>query len=750
MMGLYFGPSPTKVLAVSPYPSIEPHSRQLRPPTLTRLKTGATKPRGWLERELTLQAEGISGKLPYFWTYFNKSAWMDTGKNEPHQFIPYYNIALLREKYVSYILDNQNIPSVNNSAWLGPDIPAVKSTTQAHNYWSKYLAIEAFESYAEATNAKQADKVIHALVAHHRQFYAQLKAGLPTLESSRWGFARSEDGLVGIEWLIDNAPDKEDTSFLYDLLEILKTGTDSIMSSIDHSWEDYFVNGDPFKFKGRPFENKDDTDDPTGTVHLLRHGVDIGQAMKTGPLWWRYTGKTSDFQNAVEALAWADKFLPMSDGMYWADENVRGETTPSRGTETCSVVETMFSLRTSFEITGNIRLMDRLERIAFNALPAALWPDITANVYHHKSNQLECGGQYAFNLFFCCTANVHQGWPKFVFSSVYTKEETIVISGFAPTRSILPDGNQIDINTSYPFSDTVIVNVLRASNLSIRIPCWTEGAFIRIGSGRFQRVSSCIFFNVSTPDSTKIVIEFGASLIEDGGIEIHRGALTFALRPDSDVKEEIINSSFPTIKSRSVSIKEGTVWNYGLLLSSLQFHGGGDVPAVPFSTDDEPPVKITALARQVPSWTANGNPNPLPRSPLNSTEPLINITLVPYGSTNIRISVFPSLCEKGLNCPSPPPAPVLPPNAIAGMNEPYNDAIRGGLYMPNASACWHLCMKRNSEKVKPSCAVWTFIQSKPGTGKPWCWLKTKANPVPQSGYISAVCKEGTPFPCPLE
>ncbi len=58
-------------------------------------------------------------------------------------------------------------------------------------------------------------------------------------------------------------------------------------------------------------------------------------------------------------------------------------------------------MRFAYEITGNITFMDRLERLAFNALPAALWPDVTANVYHHRSNQINCGGQYGYNLF--CT-----------------------------------------------------------------------------------------------------------------------------------------------------------------------------------------------------------------------------------------------------------------------------------------------------------------------------------------------------------
>ena len=40
---------------------------QLRPPALRRLVVGATRPKGWLMDEMTLQAKGITGQLPYFW-----------------------------------------------------------------------------------------------------------------------------------------------------------------------------------------------------------------------------------------------------------------------------------------------------------------------------------------------------------------------------------------------------------------------------------------------------------------------------------------------------------------------------------------------------------------------------------------------------------------------------------------------------------------------------------------------------------
>lgn len=203
---------------------------------------------------------------------------------------------------------------------------------------------------------------------------------------------------------------------------------------------------------------------------------------------------------------------------YFADEEVGGLRTPSRGTETCSIVETMFSMRVAYEITGEIGFMDRLEQIAFNSLPAALWPDVTANVYHHATNQLETGsgGPYAYDLYFCCSANVHQGWPKFLFSAVHTMardtapeprkdrrhsrkametEPTVVVSGYAPSVSTLSNGAVLTIAGSYPFSDVVVITVSIATGLRLRVPCWSQSAKVTV-SGITHNAVSCAFFDV--------------------------------------------------------------------------------------------------------------------------------------------------------------------------------------------------------------------------------------------------------------
>jgi hypothetical protein len=448
------------VIASSCIVIAQSQAQLLHPPVLTRLPTGATKPNGWLKDELLLQAEGMTGQLPKFWHYLNHSDWMGSSKDPygreggaPRQFLPYYlngllplsyqvdddNLAALREKYMGYILGAQNASGSPAQGWLGPAL------SNPLEYMTKYDAVQAIEAYAEAEPTKKA-MIVGALIAHHRQFWAQAKANTPNFNQSKWGISRYSDAIVGIQWLIDNSKPPsssngaatEDTSFLFDLMRFIRDRSDAVMGSVSEAdgggftWEAWFEKGDPFTKVGAshgrrsftwrggspspsplflllihlpflipiPPSSQANDGEKTKSVHLRRHGVDIGEAMKTGALWWRVDGLENDRTNSYMALQWGEKYLHMSDGMYFADEEVtygggntsiNGGHNAGRGTETCSVVEQMESMRVAYEITGNITFMDRLERIAFNSLPAALWPDVTANVYHHSSNQLSCG-----------------------------------------------------------------------------------------------------------------------------------------------------------------------------------------------------------------------------------------------------------------------------------------------------------------------------------------------------------------------
>eukprot|EP01050_Picozoa_sp_SAG11_P003017 SAG11_NODE_162_length_13962_cov_19.035562_6_plen_167_part_00 len=126
---------------------------------------------------------------------------------------------------------------------------------------------------------------------------------MPQLNNSnpwlRWGVDRYSDGIVGIQWLLDQGEGATPAGgFLWELLRLLRSRADSLMAARDHSWERWFDEDrnfttgstSPFNYSARAAASGGQGD-KTGFVHLLRHGVDIGQAMKTGPLWWRVDGE---------------------------------------------------------------------------------------------------------------------------------------------------------------------------------------------------------------------------------------------------------------------------------------------------------------------------------------------------------------------------------------------------------------------------------------------------------------------------
>jgi hypothetical protein len=182
-----------------------------------------------------------------------------------------------------------------------------------------------------------------------------------------------------------------------------------------HDWLDAY--GDNFSYTGTSPENGG----------LKVHGVNTGMGLKFGPVRWRLSGKDSDRDGAILMLDKLDQYHGQATGLFTCDELIAGRN-PSQGSELCTVVEAMYSLALGTAITGDARLADRMDRLAFNALPATFKKDMTAHQYDQQTNQVVCkvseervyvnngpdANLYGLEPHFgCCTANFHQGWPKF-------------------------------------------------------------------------------------------------------------------------------------------------------------------------------------------------------------------------------------------------------------------------------------------------------------------------------------------------
>ena len=622
----------------------------LAPNAFYTLPLGAVRPTGWLRSQLQIQASGLGGHLDETWADVGpNSAWLG-GTGEAWERGPYFLDGLLP---LAYLLDDPRLKAKAQKfiEWTlthqAPD--GMIGPSSNNDWWPRMVMLKALAQYEEATGDPRVIPVLSRYFAYQLQ-------NLPARPLRDWGKFRWQDNVLTVIWLYNRTGDPK----LLDLGRLLhQQGFD---------WKADFAD---FKYTQRITREAIKLNKGGGLkdMALATHGVNNGQAIKASPVWSVVSNDESDRQAVHQMLAALDKYHGLPNGMFSCDEHFAGQD-PSQGSELCTVVETMFSLEQSLAILGDASLGDRLERIAFNALPGTFTDDMWAHQYNQEPNQVECSLHHKpwttdgpeSNLyglepnFGCCTANFHQGWPKFTASLwMASHDGGLVAAAYAPCEvHTTVSGTAVHIveETEYPFRGTVRLTVNPATPMNfplrLRIPEWATGATIHI-NGRAQPSPSAAGFarierTWKPGDVVELAFPLQPRLIAGymGSVSVERGPLVFSYP---------IGENWVKLQDRGMTadwqVFPSTSWNYALAVNN---ENAGklavqerSVGASPFSLKDTP-VEIKVSARKLPKWRAvDGVADPVPQSPVSSDQPEEQLTLVPYAAAKLRITSFPQL-----------------------------------------------------------------------------------------------------------
>jgi uncharacterized protein len=618
------------------------------------LPLGSVRPAGWLRRQLQIQANGLGGHLDETWPDVGpNSGWLG-GTGEAWERGPYFLDGLVP---LAYLLDDPALKAkaqkyidwtLNNTTSTGMIGPKGND-----DWWPRMVMLKVLTQYHEATGDSRVIPVME-------RYFAYQSSQLPKRPLEAWGKYRWQDEVLSVVWLYNRTGKR-------DLLH-----TAQLLHDQGYEWRSQFEN---FQYKEKQtaamLKIKEGT--PLPNRGMETHGVNNAMGLKSSAVWWLFSKNDADRAGVRRQLETLDEYHGIPNGMFSADEHLAGRN-PSQGIELCAVVEQMFSLEQALAILGDVVLGDRLEKIAFNALPGTFTDDMWAHQYDQEPNQIQCSlrqrpwstngpesNLYGLDPNFgCCTANMHQGWPKLT-SSLWMSdgEGGLVASVYAPSEVHATVGRGtpvvIEEETMYPFSGEIKLRIRGAESvhfpLRLRIPMWAEQSSVLVNGKRVgtpQAGSFAVIERRWQPDD-KIEINLPMKPRLTHGYHksatVERGPLIFSLA---------ISEQWEKFRTRGMTadwaVNPKSDWNYALAvnpctadsaLSAVEHNSAKDV-----FTLEGAPVHIEAKGKKIPEWKEeDGVAMPVPESPVESNEPVETLKLVPYAAAKLRITAFPELLE---------------------------------------------------------------------------------------------------------
>ena len=627
----------------------------LLPSPLIKLPSGSIAPHGWLRHQLLLMSDGMIGHISEVSPWVGpKSGWR-VPENDGDERVPYwlkgyislgYSLGdkrIIREsqEWIDAVMAGQA-----EDGYFGPQV------NRDRHLWPNMPMLFVMQTYYEASGDKR--------VLDFMGNYFRYQNSIPHNQflGGSWMKIRGGDNLESVYWLYNRTAERWLLEFARHVYEQTADWTGG--TADNPRWK----------------ENM-----PASYPLPSDHGVNITMGYRQPGVFYQQSGDSKHLA-AVEKIysLVMSEFGHMPGGMFGADERMQpGMIDPRQAAETCSVVEFMYSHESMLKITGDPKYADRCENIAFNTYPATMTPDMKALRYLTAPNMPQCDAaakscfrnnekaMVSFSAgteYHCCQHNHGQGWPYYtehLWMATHNNGLAAIFYSPSTVEATVGNGTRIKITekTDYPFGETVDLTISTPHAvqfpLLLRIPRWCRTATVRI-NGKLQShvpsPASYVVIERTWKDGDDVSLELPMEISlsvwdkNKNSVSVNRGPLTYSLRIGE--KWVFSDRSDPWPKSE---VFPTTPWNYGLIVNH-------DNPADSFTilkktasaeqpfTPKNAPVELRAQGRRIPNWRlTNTCIDELPQSPVHSSEPLEELTLIPMGCARLRISVFPVVEE---------------------------------------------------------------------------------------------------------
>lgn len=599
--------------------------------------TNEIKPKGWLKRQLEIQADGLCGNLDLVWPDVSDSMWIG-GSRDGWERVPYWldgfipmayllqrdDLIERAKRYIDAIINNQE-----PDGWI---CPCPIEERAGYDIWAYMLICKVLTVYAECSKDHRIEAVVEKAfhcMYHHMQNHPLFN----------WGKFRWYECLIPIYWLYD----KTQSAWLLDLAhELKKQGFDY------NDYFDHFTNTLPKN------EWRYDT-----------HVVNLAMCLKSESLYSMIAEVNPD-AFAQKSLGILMKYHSMAAYHFTGDECLGGDS-PIRGSELCGVVEAMYSYEQLLQNSGNPEWADMVERLAFNTLPAANSEDMWTHQYDQMTNQPECSimpeGKVVFgtnnsesNLFGlepnygCCTANFGQGYAKLALSAFMKSENGLAAVLLIPAEvSFIYKGVNIHCicKTDYPFKGDVKYCITTDKavdfDFSIRIPSFASNATVngeKVTTGEFYKISK----EWNRSEEIHIYLDFVPEFRKrpSGMVCLERGPLLYALPVKSkkvmhEYEKDGVKRIFPYA---DYELFPQSKWNYGFVSNQFSIEEA-EIGTIPFSAEN-PPICIRTEVAEIAWDFANGVCAEKPSSLTLLSQPKTEC-FIPYGCTDLRMTELPIL-----------------------------------------------------------------------------------------------------------